>query len=173
MVASDHPGCCGAAARPPKRPGKQKLTPPSSAAAIVGAPALTLNTIASANAAFAQRRRCRARKDRLRTVYAMLACDTFAPKSARQIILFWARGARDPICSQIAKLSPSVTQRSRVPRTSSDQTPKCTGPHFHVLSRPSAQNSSLTDVRCRRRRKYAQTEFFARTKANLLTALFS
>ena len=30
-VASDHPGCCGVAARLPKKPGIQKLTPPSSA----------------------------------------------------------------------------------------------------------------------------------------------
>src|SRR5580704_3606677 len=38
MVASDHPAGCGTAARLPNRPGNQKLTPPSSAAAIVGAP---------------------------------------------------------------------------------------------------------------------------------------
>src|SRR4029077_7090847 len=31
MFASDQPGCCGVAARLPKRPGIQKLTPPSSA----------------------------------------------------------------------------------------------------------------------------------------------
>jgi hypothetical protein len=33
MVANDHPGCCGVAARLPKNPGTQKLTPPSSATA--------------------------------------------------------------------------------------------------------------------------------------------
>ena len=32
---SDHPGCCGAAARLPKNPGSQKLTPLSSAFALV------------------------------------------------------------------------------------------------------------------------------------------
>src|SRR4051794_22389217 len=37
MVAMEKPGCCGAAARLPKKPGTQKLTPPSSAAATVGA----------------------------------------------------------------------------------------------------------------------------------------
>src|SRR5712672_3017281 len=31
MLASDQPGCCGVAARLPKKPGTQKLTPPSSA----------------------------------------------------------------------------------------------------------------------------------------------
>src|SRR6266566_147353 len=31
MVASDQPGCCGVAAKLPKKPGTQKLTPPSSA----------------------------------------------------------------------------------------------------------------------------------------------
>ena len=36
-MAMEKPGCCGAAARLPKKPGTQKLTPPSSAAAIVGA----------------------------------------------------------------------------------------------------------------------------------------
>lgn len=36
MVASDHPGCWGAAARLPKKPGIQKLTPPSSASACFG-----------------------------------------------------------------------------------------------------------------------------------------
>src|SRR6516162_8819890 len=36
MSANDHPGCCGAAARLPKRPGSHMLTPPSSAAATVG-----------------------------------------------------------------------------------------------------------------------------------------
>ena len=30
-LANDHPGCCGVAARLPKRPGIQKLMPPSSA----------------------------------------------------------------------------------------------------------------------------------------------
>src|SRR5207249_8583871 len=34
MVASDQPGCCGVAARLPKKPGTQKLTPPSSADAL-------------------------------------------------------------------------------------------------------------------------------------------
>src|SRR5258708_3483261 len=37
MLASDHPGCCGVAARLPKKPGTQKLAPPSSANA-AGAP---------------------------------------------------------------------------------------------------------------------------------------
>src|SRR5579862_8537289 len=36
MVANDHPGCCGAAARLPKKPGIQKLTPPSSASELPG-----------------------------------------------------------------------------------------------------------------------------------------
>src|SRR5215813_11983426 len=36
MVVNDHPGCCGVAARLPKSPGIQKLTPPSSAAAGFG-----------------------------------------------------------------------------------------------------------------------------------------
>src|SRR5712671_3414296 len=36
MVASVHPGCCGVAARLPKKPGTQKLTPPSSACATPG-----------------------------------------------------------------------------------------------------------------------------------------
>jgi hypothetical protein len=35
-VVSDNPGCSGAAARLPNRPGNQKLIPPSSARAIVG-----------------------------------------------------------------------------------------------------------------------------------------
>src|SRR5215831_14980771 len=38
MLVSDQPGCWGDAARLPKKPGIQKLTPPSSAAATVGAP---------------------------------------------------------------------------------------------------------------------------------------
>src|SRR5215510_9042389 len=33
MYAAEHPGCIGAAARLPKKPGSQKLTPPSSAIA--------------------------------------------------------------------------------------------------------------------------------------------
>src|SRR4051812_28205801 len=36
MVANVHPACCGVAARLPKKPGTQKLTPPSSADAICG-----------------------------------------------------------------------------------------------------------------------------------------
>jgi hypothetical protein len=32
---SDHPGCCGTAAKLPKKPGIQKLTPSSSASDIV------------------------------------------------------------------------------------------------------------------------------------------
>src|SRR5438045_3832818 len=36
MLANDHPGCCGVAARLPKSPGTQKLTPPSSAMAAFG-----------------------------------------------------------------------------------------------------------------------------------------
>jgi hypothetical protein len=36
MVVNDHPGCSGAAARLPKKPGIQKLTPPSSAIAGFG-----------------------------------------------------------------------------------------------------------------------------------------
>src|SRR5215510_11255075 len=36
MVVNDHPGCCGVAARLPKSPGIQKLTPPSSATAGFG-----------------------------------------------------------------------------------------------------------------------------------------
>src|SRR5262245_23027193 len=39
MFASDHPGCNGAAARLPKKPGIQELTPPSSATAVFGAKA--------------------------------------------------------------------------------------------------------------------------------------
>src|SRR6266850_3690503 len=39
MVAKDQPGCCGVAARLPKNPGTQKLTPPSSAREISGASA--------------------------------------------------------------------------------------------------------------------------------------
>jgi hypothetical protein len=35
-ASTDHPGCWGAAARLPKNPGSQKLTPPSSAVATVG-----------------------------------------------------------------------------------------------------------------------------------------
>src|SRR5947208_14105261 len=46
MSANDKPGCCGVAARLPKNPGTQKLTPPSSAFAASGA-----HTIASANVA--------------------------------------------------------------------------------------------------------------------------
>src|SRR5216684_5634479 len=34
IVASDQPGCCGVAAKLPKKPGTQKLTPPSSANAL-------------------------------------------------------------------------------------------------------------------------------------------
>src|SRR5262245_42362063 len=37
MVVTDHPGCRGAAARLPKKPGTQKLTPPSSASTALGA----------------------------------------------------------------------------------------------------------------------------------------
>src|SRR5262249_51140207 len=37
MFVSDHPGCCGGAARLPKKPGIQKLTPPSSAQRLRGA----------------------------------------------------------------------------------------------------------------------------------------
>src|SRR4051812_31780503 len=36
MLANDHPDCCGVAARLPKKPGIQKLTPPSSALAAFG-----------------------------------------------------------------------------------------------------------------------------------------
>jgi hypothetical protein len=43
----DQPGCTGAAARLPNKPGSQKLTPPSSAMAIFGAE----TTVANASAA--------------------------------------------------------------------------------------------------------------------------
>src|ERR1700676_1418920 len=46
MVASDHPGCCGAAARLPKKPGIQKLTPPSSASAYFGTETTAASVIA-------------------------------------------------------------------------------------------------------------------------------
>src|ERR1700733_15281746 len=46
MVASDHPGCCGVAARLPKKPGIQKLTPPSSASAYFGAETTAASVIA-------------------------------------------------------------------------------------------------------------------------------
>src|SRR5580700_1793207 len=46
MVASDHPGCCGAAARLPKKPGIQKLTPPSSASAFFGTETTAASVIA-------------------------------------------------------------------------------------------------------------------------------
>src|SRR5580704_13981113 len=46
MVASDHPGCWGAAARLPKKPGIQKLTPPSSASAYFGAETTAASAIA-------------------------------------------------------------------------------------------------------------------------------
>src|SRR5580704_17362467 len=46
MVASDHPGCCGAAARLPKKPGIQKLTPPSSASACFGSETTAASVIA-------------------------------------------------------------------------------------------------------------------------------
>src|SRR3984893_1321367 len=46
MVASDHPGCCGAAARMWKKPGIQKLTPPSSASACFGAATTAASVIA-------------------------------------------------------------------------------------------------------------------------------
>ena len=36
MDVHDHPGCCGAAAKLPKKPGIQKLTPSSSAKALFG-----------------------------------------------------------------------------------------------------------------------------------------
>ena len=39
MVANENPGVCGVAARLPKNPGTQKLTPPSSARAMFGADA--------------------------------------------------------------------------------------------------------------------------------------
>jgi hypothetical protein len=35
MVPTDHPGCRGVATRLPKKPGIQKLTPPSSATALL------------------------------------------------------------------------------------------------------------------------------------------
>ena len=41
MVASDHPGSCGTAARLPNEPGSQTLVPPSSAVPVVGASATT------------------------------------------------------------------------------------------------------------------------------------
>src|SRR6202161_541946 len=46
MIASDHAGCCGAAARLPKKPGIQKLTPPSSASACFGAETTAARLIA-------------------------------------------------------------------------------------------------------------------------------
>src|SRR5580692_961626 len=46
MVASDHPGCCGAAARLPKKPGIQKLTPPSSASEYFGTETTAASVIA-------------------------------------------------------------------------------------------------------------------------------
>src|SRR4026208_2315057 len=54
MVATDHPGVGGTAARLPKKPGIQKLTPPSSARATCGAIATAPSS--SAEAATATRR---------------------------------------------------------------------------------------------------------------------
>src|SRR5262245_2598165 len=50
MYAAENPGCSGAAARLPKKPGSQKLTPPSSARAAVDAAMKTPSTIADAAA---------------------------------------------------------------------------------------------------------------------------
>src|SRR5262249_46316694 len=49
LKKAGRPGCCGAAARLPKKPGSQKLTPPSSAKALCGAETM----VASANTASA------------------------------------------------------------------------------------------------------------------------
>src|ERR1700688_393486 len=46
MFASDHPGCAGVAARLPKSPGIQKLTPPSSASAYFGIETTAASVIA-------------------------------------------------------------------------------------------------------------------------------
>src|SRR5271166_4778076 len=46
MVVSDQPGCWGAAARLPKNPGIQKLTPLSSALEMSGAEATAANIMA-------------------------------------------------------------------------------------------------------------------------------
>src|SRR5215472_8350122 len=48
MLANDHPGCWGVAARLPKKPGIQKLTPLSSASAIFGAHAAAANASTAA-----------------------------------------------------------------------------------------------------------------------------
>src|SRR5262245_18310121 len=49
LKKAGRPGCCGAAARLPKKPGSQKLTPPSSAKALCGAETM----VTSANTAIA------------------------------------------------------------------------------------------------------------------------
>ena len=56
MVANEKPGCCGVAARLPKKPGTQKLTPPSSATATVGAAMSAPSTSAEAKACRGARR---------------------------------------------------------------------------------------------------------------------
>jgi hypothetical protein len=42
---SDHPGCCGTAAKLPKNPGIQKLVPSSSAAALSAAQTVATNKL--------------------------------------------------------------------------------------------------------------------------------
>src|ERR1700742_4266619 len=56
MWATDQPGCCGVAARLPKNPGTQKLTPPSSARATCECP----NNTSANNAPIRVRYFCRA-----------------------------------------------------------------------------------------------------------------
>jgi hypothetical protein len=56
MLAREKPGCWGVAARLPKKPGIQKLTPPSSANATVGT-AITALRNADAKAPISTRRR--------------------------------------------------------------------------------------------------------------------
>jgi hypothetical protein len=43
MSAKENPGCAGAAAKLPKLPGSQKLTPPSSAKENLGADTMAAN----------------------------------------------------------------------------------------------------------------------------------
>src|SRR5262249_33168073 len=71
MFVTDHPGCWGAAARLPKNPGSQKLTPPSSAKALRGAETM----VASASTAIA----AIGRIDRAQSNPILLASETVLP----------------------------------------------------------------------------------------------
>src|SRR5208337_962631 len=91
MVVRDQPGCCGAAARLPKKPGIQKLTPPSSAlemsvaettAANIMAPKMNPDLTAQVGATFSL--------PRARLVIQFMAAPFFAPHDCSPPVPFGA-----------------------------------------------------------------------------------